>query len=158
MGHDPQRSGRTILLGCWEGYVLLVVFLAGLACAGLTTALAAEGPPDEPILRLETGMHTALIRRIGVDAAGRMLLTVSDDKTARLWSLQDGRLLKVLRPPVGTGNEGKLYAGALSPDGRMAAVTGWTGWDWEGSASIYLFDTTSGRLLRRLRGLPDVIY
>jgi hypothetical protein len=93
MGHDPQRSGRTILLDCWVGCLLLVVFLAGLACAGLTTALAAEGPPGEPILRLETGIHTALIRRIGVDAAGRMLLTASDDKTARLWSLQDGRLL-----------------------------------------------------------------
>ena len=30
-------------------------------------------PPKEPILRIETGMHTATIRRIGVDAAGRYL-------------------------------------------------------------------------------------
>jgi hypothetical protein len=28
---------------------------------------------------------------------------------------------QVLRPPVGTGDKGKLYAGALSPDGLIAA-------------------------------------
>lgn len=107
--------------------LLILAMLTTLLAAGWRTALAAEGPPGEPIMRLETGMHTAQIWRIGVDAVGRLLLATSLDKIARLWSLQDGRLLQVLRPPVGAGNEGKLYAGALSPDGRLAAVAGWTG-------------------------------
>ena len=116
------------------------------------SAFAGE-PPTEPFLRLETGMHTVVINRISVDAAGHLLLTVSDDKTARVWSLADGRLLRVLRPPIGAGNEGKLYAGAMSPDGRIAVVAGWTGEEWDNSFSVYLFDTSSGRLLRRLTGL-----
>ena len=40
-------------------------------------------------LRIEPGMHTATIRRIGVDAAGTLMVTGSHDKTARLWALPE---------------------------------------------------------------------
>src|SRR6185295_9188229 len=76
---------------------------------------------------------------------------------ARLWELPSGRLLRVLRPPVGEDNEGKLFACALSPDGSLAAVGGWTAWEWEGKVSVYLFDTATGRLIRRIPGLPNGI-
>lgn len=118
---------------------------------------AAGGPPTEPQLRLEAGMHTATIKRIATDAAGRYAVTASDDKTARVWDVATGQLLRVLRPPIAEGHEGKLYAVALSPDGSTVAVAGWTGWDWYGKVDVYLFDRTSGRLLRRLQGLPEVI-
>lgn len=108
-------------------------------------------------LRIETGMHTAAISRIGVDAANRFLVTASDDKTARVWELPSGKLLRVLRPPIGTGNEGKLYSVAISPDGQTIAAGGWTGYEWEKTHSIYLFDRESGRLLRRITGLPNVV-
>jgi WD40 repeat protein len=109
------------------------------------------------MLRLETGMHTALIRRIAVDAAQRTLVTGSEDKTVRVWELASGRLLHTLRPPIGAGDEGKIYAVALSPDGRTVAAAGWTGATGE-SQSIYLFDRASSRLRQRLTGLPEVIY
>ncbi|MBU0499301.1 MAG: caspase family protein [Gammaproteobacteria bacterium] len=114
-------------------------------------------PPKEPILRLETGMHTGQIKRIGVAGAGRFLVTASLDKTLRLWSLEDGRLLQTLRPPIGAGDEGKLYATAISPDGRWIAAGGWTGKEWDNDGQIYLFDRASGELRRRLTGLPNVI-
>jgi WD40 repeat protein len=60
----------------------------------MTTTHANE-PSTEPILRIETGMHTAVIKRIGVDAAERFLLTASDDKTLRLWDLHTGDLLNI---------------------------------------------------------------
>jgi WD40 repeat protein len=137
--------------------------LALLAGFGAAAAKAAE-PPTEPILRIETGgQHTAMINRIGVDAAGRWLVTASDDKTARLWDLKTGRLDKVLRPPIGPGDEGKLYATAIRPDGATVAVAGWTQFNNGQSSSatdghtLYLFDRASGRLLKRLTGLPNVI-
>lgn len=126
------------------------------ATLGLRTAFAAE-PLTEPILLIEPGMHTAAVKRIGVDAAARYLVTSSDDKTVRVWELPTGRLLTVLRPPVGSGHEGKLYAVALSPDGRTVACGGWTGAEWDRTLSIYLFDRASGRMLRRLSGVPNVI-
>ena len=35
-----------------------------------------------------------------------------------LWSLPDGKLKRVIRLPIGDGDAGKVYAAALSPDGR----------------------------------------
>jgi len=46
----------------------------------LNTVLA-EAPPSEPILRIDTGMHTAPIRSIGVDRSERFIVTGSHDKT-----------------------------------------------------------------------------
>jgi len=121
--------------------------------------MPTAAPPTTPLLRLNTETHTAPIRRIDVDDAGSRLLTVSDDKTARLWSILPGaRLIRVFRPPIGDGNEGKLFAGALSPDGRIVAVGGWTGKAWDDSCSVYLFDAESGAMTGRLPGLPNVIH
>lgn len=120
-----------------------------------TPARAAE-PPTTPFLRIEAGMHTAMIKRISADGQGRVALTCGTDKTARLWSLPEGRLLRTFRPPLDEGTGGNLYACALSPDGSLAAVGGATG-EWDDSHTVYLFDTTSGRLLRCLAGAPNVI-
>jgi len=114
-------------------------------------------PSTTPMLRIDAGHHHAPIKRIDCDAAELILATASDDKTVRLWSLPDGRLLRVLRPPIGEGDEGRLLAVAISPDGRLVATGGHTGADWDGSFSVYLFDTASGRMLRRLAGLENLI-
>jgi len=122
----------------------------------LNTVLAAE-PPSEPILRIDTGMHTAPIRRIGVDSSERFIVTGSYDKTIKLWEAGSGRLIKTLRPPIGEGNEGKISAVAISPDGKHIAAGGWTGYEWDKSVSIYIFIRDTGAITARLTGLPNVI-
>ena len=120
--------------------------------------LPAAEPPSEPILRIEPGTHTAPIRHIATDAAGRWLVTASKDKTARVWDARTGELLRVLRPPIGfDAPEGMLFAIALTPDGQTVACAGWTGNEWDRAASIHLFDRATGRMTRRLRGLPETI-
>jgi len=146
------RPGR---FGAALGRVARALLLAPLL--GLAPPVGAGEPPTEPLLRLETGMHTAPIRRIATDAAGRWAVTGSDDKTARVWEVATGRQVAVLRPPQGPGSEGKLFAVAMSPDARVVAAGGWTGWDWTQKNSIYLFDRASARLLRRLPDLPNGI-
>jgi hypothetical protein len=116
-------------------------------------ARAQEGLHTEPVLVLEPGMHTAPIRRLDADAAGRFLVTASDDKTVRVWAAADGALLRTLRLPAGPGNVGKAYAAAISPDGALVAAGGWTSASGT-DESVYLFDRASGRLLRRAGGLP----
>lgn len=148
------RLNRIVLAVVGIGVSL---FVAPIAAAELVTPATAGAPPAEPMLRIETGMHTAMIRRIALDARQRWLVTTSEDKTARVWDLASGRLLQTLRPPHGPGDEGKLYAVALSPDGETVAAAGWTGYDWERSNYVYLFQRATGRLLRRVTGLPDVI-
>lgn len=143
-----KTSGRRLLL-------LLLAMAPLLACSRLATASPARAA-DGPILRLETGMHTAQINRIDVDRAGRWLVTASNDKTVRVWDLKDHRLLRVLRPPIGAGNEGKLFAVALSPDGATVAAGGWTGKPG-GEEFIYLFDRATGELRRHIGGLPNSV-
>lgn len=136
------------------GRIINSLLLLGLL--SLAPVLQADSPTT-PFLRIETGMHTALIRRIDMDARERYLVTASDDKTARVWDLANGKLLQVLRPPIGPGNEGKLYAVAIAPDGETVAVGGWTS-PTGTNTNIYLFDRSSGQLQRQIPGLPNVTH
>jgi WD40 repeat protein len=93
-----------------------------------------------------------------VDASGRLLATAGFDKTVRLWSLPGGKPAGVLRPPIGAEQEGEIYAVAITPDGRRVFAAGATGGSWDGTFSIYLFDTRRGALAGRLPGLPSPVY
>jgi Caspase domain/WD domain, G-beta repeat len=146
--------------GCCRWSSGLALVLAGIGAAAqpvLPPAAPASAPSGEPVLRIEAGMHGAPIERIDVDAAGRYAVTASPDKTARVWDIASGRLLQILRPPIGPGNEGKLNAAAITPDGSVVATAGHTGGSWNRLMQIYLFDRASGRLLRRLGDLPGAV-
>jgi len=148
-------------MGCAAG-IRLVARLCSIAVTALL--LAATSFPDRasaqsvfvspsetaPILRLESGGHTAAIRRISVDSARGLVLTASDDRTARLWSLESGALLRTLRPPIEAADRGRLYGAALHPKLPVAAVAGTTGAGPQGPHAIFLFDTETGRLQRRI--------
>ena len=112
---------------------------------------------SSPILQLNTDMHTGNIKRISIDASGKYVLSVSHDKTAKLWDATTGNLLKIFRIPIGLTYEGTLEAGALSPDGKIAAVSGCTGYEWDKKISIYLFNTNNGEIFQRLSGLGDFV-
>jgi hypothetical protein len=135
--------------------LLALAFSGGLALAG---AARAQEPPQAPILRIEAAAHIAPVARLATDATGRILASVSDDKTLRLWSLPDGTPIGVLRPPIGDREEGELYAVTLTPDGTRAIAAGYTGRSWDGTFSIYVFETSSGRLLARLPNQPAPVF
>lgn len=143
-------------MDCRQCVRWLVGWVLGLL-VGVAAVQAGE-PTGQPLLGLETGMHTAMITRIATDSAGRWAVTASLDKTARIWDVASGEPVGVLRVPQDRGNEGKLYAVAMSPDGAQVAVGGWTGSDWDQQTSIYLFNRVTQRLLRRISGLPNVIH
>lgn len=117
---------------------------------------AAE-PRGEPILRIETGKHTGIAYAITHDPLRDRLITVSPDKTARVWQLPDMRLVAVLRVPIETVREGQLTSLAISPDGATIAVGGWTGWEWDERGCVYLFDGETYELTRRIGGFAAII-
>lgn len=151
-----RRTTRSSRTTSETGFLLAVSLVLAIALGSAERTCASE-PPQRPILRLETGMHTGFIKRMAVDENHGRLVTVSDDKTARVWDLETGRLLRILRPPIGPGYEGQLYAVAAQLPGRLIAMAGWTGLDWEQAASVYLFDANTGEMVRRLSGFPSTI-
>jgi WD40 repeat protein len=103
-------------------------------------------------------MHTARINRIGVDATCTLLATASDDKTVRLWRLPRGDPLNTLRPPIGPGDDGKISAVAVAPNGSWVAAGGWDAqWTASKEVFVYIFQSATGAVLTRLGPLPDRI-
>ncbi|HIP54357.1 MAG TPA: hypothetical protein EYH11_02665, partial [Sulfurimonas autotrophica] len=80
--------------------------------------------PKEAILQLDTKGHTALIRDIIVTKSGD-IISASDDKTIRVWDSKTGREKRKILGEIGAGNEGKIFAIALSGDERYLAVGGY---------------------------------
>jgi WD40 repeat protein len=129
----------------------LLALLSALFFAALPTAKAQLY--DQPVLVIDPGMHTAPINTVAVDAAGRIAVTGSVDKTVRAWSLPDGKLLHTIRMPAGPGNIGKIFAVAMSPDSELIAAGGWTA-ARKTEQFIYLFDARTGKMTKRISGLP----
>jgi WD40 repeat protein len=114
-------------------------------------------PDQSPKLRIETGTHLAWIRTVSVDRRCTRAVTGSVDKTIRQWSLPDGRLLRTIRPPIGDGEEGKVYAAALSPDGNWIAAGGWDPHNRVDKRHGITLFSLNGAAPRRLGALPSVI-
>ena len=128
--------------GCYSGP------LDGQASAA--TKAAQQACPDQrPRLVIETGMHIAAISSISADKECKTAVTASYDKTFRLWSLPDGRLLRTMRPPVGDGNLGKFFASGFSPNGRFIAGAGWDALhEAKGDDAVYVFDAATAKRLQ----------
>ncbi len=130
-------------------YSALVVVLI------LPAVALAQEKADKPILVLNTGGHTDSITRLMFTPDGEQLVSVSKDRTIRLWDIVRGEGLGVLRPPIGPGRAGTLYAAALSPNGEILA-TGGIGLETD-KPPIYLVRLGTGRIERLLMGHAGTI-
>jgi WD domain, G-beta repeat len=104
----------------------IVAALALFAALFIAPARAQEANDlyDRPVLAVDPGMHTAVIWSQAVDPEGRFAVTGSADRTVRIWSAADGKLLRTIWIPVGPDPVGDIYAVAISPDGSTIAAGG----------------------------------
>jgi WD40 repeat protein len=139
----------SIFRGKGRSIAKLLALLFALSFAALPMATAQLY--EQPVLVIDPGMHTAPVVTAGADAAGRLGVTGSFDRTVRVWSLADRKLKRTIRMPAGPGNVGTIYAVAINPNGEVIAVGGWT----RATASapedlIYLFETRTGKMTKQI--------
>ena len=164
---NPRKEPLNLMLVL---VVMAMAFNPSSTAAGSNTTetspSAVQTSDPSPRLVLETGGHRALIRELLFTADGRELVSVSDDKTMRVWSVSlDGRqaaLVRTIRGQIEDGRAGQLAAAALSPPdakGRQQwlAVAGFLAGPPKDRDAVRLHDYVSGEVRALLHGHTDNI-
>ncbi len=76
-------------------------------------------------LIIDPQAHAGIVNDMSFTSNGKFLISVSDDKTIRIWDVERGVLDRTLRSFASAGPEGAIYAMALSPDNRFLAIGGY---------------------------------
>lgn len=93
----------------------------------LFTLLSVRGVAQTGVPRIVINAqgHSAKVENVLFTPVGDRLISISDDKTIRVWNANTAELIKKFETQIGDGPEGMLYASALSPDGKLLAVAGY---------------------------------
>ncbi len=156
--HEPQKGMKSAVRRIGHSALRLGAALI-LACQIVTPTLAQDAPPF--FLDLDTGGHRAFVKDLVFSPDGEFLISGSDDKTIRIWDWQSGISVRTLRGQIGDGNEGKIFALAISPDGKTIAAAGYFGpglGDRPPYGDIRLFDFSTGKVKSVLKGLDYANY
>ena len=111
-------------------------------------------------LMLDTGGHMALIRGVAFTPDGNFIVSTGDDKVIRVWDWRQGKTVRTIRGVAGAGEEGKIIALALSPDGKTLAAAGWfdkTTATVPCCGDIRIYDFATGELKGLLKGHIGVV-
>jgi WD40 repeat protein len=100
--------------------------------------------------------HAGKVHNLLFTPDGKRLISISEDKTIRIWSTKTGEQTKKFESQIGDGYEGMLYASALSPDGKLLAVGGYQV-STETQNYIIIIDIEKGVQVATAIGHADVI-
>lgn len=125
--------------------------------ATLALGYRAAQAADAPILMLDPGGHMALIRAVIFTPDGKQIVSAADDKVIRVWDIETESTVRTLRGQIGDGNRGKVYALALSPDGRYLAAGGRIVESGEGTHPVRIYDFETGEMVALFDGHSDAV-
>lgn len=100
--------------------------------------------------------HSAKIHKVLFTPDGQKIISVSEDKSIRVWNAGTGEMIRKFESQIGDGPEGMFYAAALSPDGRLLAVGGYQVAS-ERENYIIIIDLEKGLQVSTAAGHTDVI-
>ena len=100
--------------------------------------------------------HSGKIFNILFTPDGQKIISVSEDKSIRVWDANTGEMLQQFESQVGDGPEGMFYASAISPDGKLLAVGGYPVSE-EKKNYIIIIDIEKGEQVSTAIGHDNVI-
>ncbi len=124
-----------------------------IATAGMDNSILiwANPPAAMPVKTLAG--HTRWVRDLAYTPDGMRLVSVSDDRSVRVWNLADGKVLHTL-----TGHTDWIMALVVRADGRYAATAGYDQtirlWDLDRGAQVKQF-STKGQIVSDLAWTAD---
>ena len=133
---------RIIYLKIYLSLILLVVF--------------TDGKAQAPRIIVNPLGHSAKIHNVIYTPDGHHIISISEDKSVRMWAAETGEMVKKFESQIGEGPEGMLYASAISPNGKLLAVSGYKV-DTEAENYIIIIDLEKGIQISTAIGHTDVI-
>jgi WD40 repeat protein len=94
-------------------------------CWGILTVICTQAIAQIPQIVIDSKGHSARISNIHYSADGTQIVSISEDKTIKIWDVESGKMVRKYESQIGDGFEGMFYASALSPDGKLLAVAGY---------------------------------
>lgn len=122
----------------------------------LFVGLASWGNAQSPRIVVNPLGHSAKIHNLLFSPDGHQIISVSEDKTIRIWNAETGEMMKKFESQMGEGPEGMFYASALSPDGKLLAVAGYKV-ESETENYVIVLDLEKGTQVSTAIGHTDVI-
>jgi WD40 repeat protein len=130
---------------------LIRFFVSTLACA-ISINAYAQGPR----IVINPHGHSGKIHNLLFTADATRLISISEDKTIRIWNAATGAMERKFETQIGDGFEGMLYASALSPNGKLLAVGGYQV-ATEKENYVVIIDLEMGTQVATAVGHTDVI-
>lgn len=91
----------------------------------ILTIFAGQGLAQAPRIVINPLGHSAKIHNLLFTPDGEKIISVSEDKTIRVWDAEKGDMIRKFESQIGDGWEGMLYSSAISPNGKLLAVAGY---------------------------------
>jgi WD40 repeat protein len=120
----------------WISKVLLAITL-------VFSGSLSKAQTGVPRIVINSGGHSGKIFNILYSPDGKQIISVSEDKTIRIWDSRTGEMIKKFEAQIGKGPEGMFYASAISPDGKYLAAAGYPSAAEKGN-HIILIDIEKG--------------
>lgn len=124
----------------------------------ITTLSLAHGQINEPILKIETGMHSAYGLKVATDNEGKIIVTCSADNTARLWDALTGKQLRIFRVPIDKSTKGYISACGISTDGNTTVLASYTESNNSFSSYLYILSTQTGEIQHIIKNVQNLVY
>ena len=125
--------------------------MKGVCILLLFISLPVLSQEENVLVALDTKGHQGLVKNVCFSPDGSLLYSISDDKTARVWNVEHGRLLYTYRGYIEMDQTGMLNSGAINPSGELLAVGGYLG-QGDNAGDIRVHETYTGEILGTLVG------